>query len=221
MPAASPLSTYHFQAQMQQATALGTVVAARPVDAAPVPVVGFTPEAVPATAFVRLGSGYADTLAALASGQTEAAASRLDVLVQTLEAVQAPSSLSQYLSHMRHLLIQQTYDGRILAQFVALFEPLYAEVYAQVPVTNEVLLFQAGAWLENLSLAATVGDKVALQQSHRAQSLSRALRQLNVPPNVLGALEQLDILLSQPTVTDQDMSAIRAVVEKIQQGLSA
>ena len=40
---------------MQQASELGALVAEQPFGAASIPVVGFTPEAVPMTTFIRLG----------------------------------------------------------------------------------------------------------------------------------------------------------------------
>jgi hypothetical protein len=218
---ASSLSIYHFQAQLQQSGELGTLVAARSVGVAPMPMVGFTPEAVPVTTLVRLGTEYTDTLAALVSGQVKVAASHLNVLVQTLDAVQAPPVLSQYLNTMQHVLTQQTYDARTLAQFVALFEALYEAAYAQDSMVDEVILFRAGAWLENLSLAAAVGDKDVLQQTQRVKPLYGVLSRLEVPPTTRHALNQLNDLLTQPALTDQDVKVIRGLVGKIQQGLSA
>ena len=218
---ASPLSTYHFQAQLQPSGELGVLVATRPVGGAPMPMVGFTPEAMPITTWVRLGTEYADTLAALVSGQVDVAASHLNVLVQTLEAVQAPPVLSQYLSTIQPVLSQQTYDSRTLAQFVALFEALYDTAYAQDPMADEVILFRAGAWLENLSLAAAVGAKAVLQQTQRTKTLDGVLSRLEVPPTTRRALHQLHDLLTRPALTDQDVKAIRGLVGEIQQGLSA
>jgi hypothetical protein len=129
--------------------------------------------------------------------------------------------LSQYLNTMQHVLTQQTYDARTLAQFVALFEALYEAAYAQDPMADEVILFRAGAWLENLSLATAVGDKDVLQQTQRVKPLYGVLSRLEVPPTTRHALNQLNDLLTQPALTDQDVKAIRGLVGKIQQGLSA
>ncbi len=216
----SPLSIYRFQARMQNATALGPLVAARTPHAAPTPVVGFTPHAVPATAFVRLGILYADVLAALHSGTVQAATPHLAGLAQTLTTVQAPRALSQYIHGMQDLLTQPTYDSKTLTQFAALFGPLYEDAYARQTVASEVILFRVGAWLENLSLAAAAGDKAALQQEPMIRSLHRALRQLNVSPNTLDALEQLGALVAHQALTEQDVSTIGALVQKIQQRLS-
>lgn len=217
--AAGSLSIYQFQAQMQHPQALGSVVAARPLPQVPPAMVGFTPHARRKT-FVRMGILYADALAALQSGAVEAAAQRLRLLTQALTSIQAPAALPQYLRQMHTLLQQQPPTDKTLVQFAALFEPLYAHVYATDPAAAAWVLFQTGAWLENLSLAATVGDQAALRQTPMGQSWRAALRPLNVPPAVLDDLERLHILVARQPLTAEDLSATQTLVETIKTQLS-
>ena len=217
--AAGPLPTYQFQVQMQHAPTLGARVAARPVPKVPQAMVGFTPDAA-WPIFVRLGILYADTLAALQSGAVEAAGHRLGVLIQTLASLQAPPVLSQYLRVMQAVLQRQSPAGITAAQFVALFEPLYEAVYATDPTAAAWVLFRAGAWLENLALAAAVGDQAAIRQTHAVQSVQDALRQLHMPDAVLHALEQLQVLMARQPMTAQDLHAIQTLVDALQQQLS-
>lgn len=214
-----PLPTYRFQERMQHTPALGVLVAARPVPPVPRAMVGFTPVAA-RPAFVRLGILYADTLAALQSGAVEAARQRLDVLIQTLTSLQAPPVLSHYLQEMYTVLQRQPPAHPTAAQFVALFEPLYQAVYATEPNAAAWVLFRAGAWLENLTLAAAVGDQTAVRQAQVVQSVQEALRPLHVPDAVLEALTQLQSLVVRQPLTAQDLRAIETLVDTIQEQLS-
>jgi hypothetical protein len=82
------------------------------------------------------------------------------------------------------------------------------------------VLFQAGAWIENLSLAAAVGDQTAVRQEQAVRSLHESLRPLNVPPAVLDALEQLRALMARQSLTAGDLSALQALVETVKIQLS-
>jgi hypothetical protein len=217
--ATDPLSIYQFQAQLPHATAFGSLVAARPVPQSPRTMVGFTPHATRST-FVRIGILYADTLAALKSGTVEAAEDRLRPLTQAVTSLQAPPALAQYLREMQTMLQRQPLTDHTTTQFVALFEPLYAQVYATDPTAAAWVLFQAGAWLENLSLAAAVGDQGALQQAPVVQSLHDALRPLNVPDAVLKALEHLRALVAHQPMTAEDLRAVQTLADTIKQQLS-
>jgi hypothetical protein len=206
---------------MQHVKEIGTVVAAHP----PVPerpaAVGFTPQAA-RTTFFRMGTLYAEALAALHGGAVEAAASRLDVLLQALASVQAPRPLSQYLREMQTLIQRQQYEDKELATFLALFEPLYEEEYTRQNMAEALLLFRVGTWVENMFLAAAVGDPAAVQRGGQAAAEVRhALAQVHAPPAVLDALERLHRLVVHPTLTEQDLRAIRTLVQDIQGMLSA
>jgi hypothetical protein len=214
---AGSLPTYQFQISMQRAKALGTFVAAHSVRHPPV-VVGFTPQAG-RTTFFHMGTLYAEALATLHSGAGEATTQRLDVLVQTLASVQAPRVLSDYLREMLSLVQRRPHEGEVLATFLALFEPLYGDVYAR---NNEALmLFRTGAWLENMYLASAAGDRTALQQGGQAvEAFHSALMQLHAPPAATEALERLHLLTTRQTLTDQDVGTITTLVQDIQRVLS-
>ena len=71
--AARRLHTYRFQRGLPHAATLGTLVAAHDILPAPLPEVGFTPQAT-RTAFVRLGILFAEAVATLHGGAVEATA---------------------------------------------------------------------------------------------------------------------------------------------------
>jgi len=217
--AGASMPIYQFQAHLPHTAALGGLIAARPVPQIPRAVVGFTPHATRST-FARMGILYADTLAALQSGAVEAAEERLRLLTQAVTNLQAPLALAQYLREMQTMLQRQPPTDNTMAQLVALFEPLYAQVYATDPTAAPWVLFQAGAWGENLSLAAAAGDQKAVRQASVVQSLRDALRPLQVPDAVLDALQQLhDRMVRQP-MTAEDLGAIRTLADTITYQLS-
>jgi hypothetical protein len=164
-----------------------------------------------------MGTLYAEALAALQSGTVAAAAPRLDVLVRALATVQAPRPLAQYLHEMQTVLQSQRYTGEEVALFLALFEPLYEDAYVRTTTREGWLLFRAGTWMENLSLAAAAGDPAALRQGGPALvDIRRTLTQLQAPSEILEALARLHRLVAMPTLTDQDMGTIRMLVQEIQ-----
>jgi hypothetical protein len=210
------LSTYRFQVGMLRAKELGTFVAAHSALPAPPAVIGFTPQAG-RTTFFRIGTWYAEALAALQSDTVAAAASRLDVLVRALATVQAPRPLAQYLREMQTMLQSQRYTGEEIALFLALFEPLYEDAYVRSTTREGWLLFRAGTWVENLALAAAAGDPAALRQAGPALvDVHRTLAQLQAPSEVLEALARLHRLVTMPTLTDQDLGTIRTLVQELQ-----
>jgi hypothetical protein len=168
---------------------------------------------------VRIGILYADVLAALQSGTVEAAEDRLRLLTRAVTSLQAPPALAQYLREIQTML-QRLPPDNATAQFVALFEPLYAQVYATDSTAAAWVLFQAGAWVENLSLAAAVGDQQAIRQAQVVQSLHDALRPLNVPDAVLKALKQLHGLVARSPMTVEDLRAMQILIETIKAQLS-
>jgi hypothetical protein len=74
--------------------------------------------------------------------------------------------------------------------------------------------------MENLSLAAAVGDQGALQQVPVVQFLHDALRPLNVPDAVLNALEHLRVLVARQPMTTEDLRAIQTLADTITHQLS-
>jgi hypothetical protein len=216
--AARRLHTYRFQVELPHASTLGSLVATRPILPAPLPAVGFTPQASP-TAFIRMGVLFAEAVATLHGGAIEATAPRLDVLVQTLATVQAPTTLAQYLEVMQTLLRSQQYTGDALAPFLGLFESLYEDAYAQTPGEG-VRLFRVGTWVENMALAAAVSASTALHQEGQAiTEVRRVLTLLQAPQEVLDALTQIDHLLRQPTLTGGDISTIQTLLQHMQRML--
>jgi len=214
-----PAPIYQFQAQLLPTTALGALVTARPVPHLPRARVGFT-SLPPRSTFVRMGLLYTDTLAVLQSGAVEAAKDRLDLLTQAVNSLQAPPALAQYLGEMQSMLQRQPPTDHTMAQLVALFEPLYAQVYATDPTAAAWVLFQTGAWAENLSLAAAAGAQEAVQQAPMVQALHDALRPLNVPDAVLDALQQLHDSVAHQPVTAQDLRTIQTLADTITHHLS-
>jgi hypothetical protein len=210
---------YQFQVRLQQVHTLGTLVATQAIPREPT-TVGFTPQAAPTT-FVRIGLVFAEALATLRAGMVDAAAPRLDVLVQMLVAVQAPRTLAQYPRAVQTLLQTRQYTAEDLATFLALFEPLYEDMYVRTNAVEAVRLFRVGAWVENVYLAAAVGDPGALQQEGQTvEEVHRALTTLHAPRETLEALAQMRHLLTQPALSSKDVGTIQTLAQRVQEVLN-
>jgi hypothetical protein len=208
-----------FQRQIQPAQALGTFVAAHSALKEPAAFVAFTPQAA-RSAFVRLGTLYAEALATLASGDVPATAQRLDVLVQFLARVQAPPALPQYLQAVHTRLQQQGVPGADVATMLALFEPLYEDAYAGANSLQQVPLFRAGAWLENMALAAAARDMAALRYGGAAlEEVRNTLTRVHAPPEVFSALAQVQPLLTQPGLMKDEFRTVQHLVQDVQERL--
>jgi hypothetical protein len=217
---AGRLHVDQFQAGMADAKALGSLVAAHPARWDPTTVVGFTPQAS-RTAFVRMGILYADALAAIHGGAVESAAPRLEVLAQALLHVQAPPALPQYLRAVQTWVQQRSYTDAVLVQFLALFEPLYEGAYTAADEAERVTLFRAGAWLENLALAAATGDRAALRQGGAMLGeVRRGLARLPAPLEVSETLARVHRMTAARALTDQDIHTIRTLIQDVQRRLS-
>ena len=216
--AAQRLLIYWFQRGIEHTQGLGMFVEAHAAWREPPAIETFTPHAA-RTMFVRMGILYAEACATLASGDVETTLQRLDLLARTLASVQAPPTLSRYLHQLRTALQNQQAPEQDIA--LALFEPLYDDAYAGVDTREQRLLFRAGSWLENISLAAAAGDPKALRRGGVAvEEVRSVFTALSVPQQVLAALERLQHLVMQSTLTAGDMRVIRTLTQEIQEQVS-
>jgi hypothetical protein len=114
-------------------------------------------------------------------------------------------------------MLQQPTTPDVRDKVLALFEPLYRAEYVRDSAAEELLLFRTGTWLVNVSLAASAGDKTALQQADAVSYLQRELTRLEAPQEVLTAFAQLQQLMTQPQLADRDVQEILRLVRKIRQ----
>ncbi len=212
------LPTYRFQTHMRISKELQIQVAERLPTTAIAPVVGFTPQIQGAT-FFHIGRLHADVLAALHSRAIETADQYLNWLIQALTSVQAPSYLSQYLSAIQRQL--QEHPSQIDQSRLALagFESHYQEAYANTAPAARIL-FELGAWSENIYLAAATADTQAVKQGGTIQGVRQALQPLKLPSKSLELLAQLQELIDKPHLSTSDLAAIRSQVQALQGLLS-
>jgi hypothetical protein len=219
----SSLPVYQFQAQMQHAAAVEPTMMARVPVASDLVGRAFTSHQDRRVAFFRLGTVYADALAALHSHTPDASDTRLTVLLDTFHQLQAPDVLDHYLHELLALAKHQTYSDTELDKFLALFEPLYVSAYNLKEEPVALPLFQIGAWLENVALAAATQDSVLQQHTSALASYQDDLVRLQAPSQILDTFIQLRTLVTKPTLAEQDWHQIRSLVQEIQRvlGLTA
>ena len=208
-----PLHAYAFQAGIQSQTALGTLVAEHSALGATPATYGFTSQ--PRTRPYRVGLLYVEALAALRSDNVAVATPRLAALDHELAQGQAPTTLTTYMGTLRSLAEHPSAVPGALAALLVPFEPTYTE-YAGGDGGESLTLFQFGAWLGNMSLAAAAGDMAALRQGNVALYFLKVMRQFSAPKGVLDALERIDQLLAQPGLSERDVAEVVKLVKKAQ-----
>jgi hypothetical protein len=212
-----PVHAYAFQAGLRSERPLGPLVAEHSTLERTATAFGFAGKPVKTSVFL-IGTLYAEALAYLRSDDREAVLWHLAALENELTAVQAPQSLAQYVNTLYHFIEGQPQAAAVAAEWLALFEPLY-EDYAKSRSVERLLFFRAGAWLENLALAAAAGDKNALQQVATVQSFIKELPQFNVAPKVLEILEHIKRTLEKPVLDDRDVTAVLRLIKQAQRML--
>ncbi len=215
---AFPLSTYRFQDRLQDVATLGPLLASRTPDAVSIPIPAFAPRA-DQTPFFRMGILYTSALAAGRGGAADIVQQRLQALTQTLVSVQAPAELSQYLRELQTRLHEQPEKVTTWTLLLAGFESQYRDAYAASPL-DEWVLWQIGAWSENMYLAAALKDRTALAQTHAIPYFQHALGELNAPPRTVETLAQVQHLVANKALTEDDLDVIRNHLETIQATLS-
>ncbi len=215
------LSVYAFQAQLPHSAALQTAVTARATIEPEKIGRSFVTQQDRRVAFFRLGTAYADALAALHSRDVDVASTYLSHLNDILHQVQAPPILSSYLREVSAWIHSSDYTDDERTQFLALFEPLYITAYKPSEEPYAVSLFQVSAWLENMALAAVTHNPVAPQQASILQAYRDTLVRLQAPSQTIEAFDRIRSLATQTTLTPAERQHIRRLVQTLQRVLGA
>ncbi len=215
------LTVYPFQRQLSPTEALRVAVAAR---TAAVPEnIGrsFATTSDRRAAFLRLGTMYADALAALHSRDSSLASTYLQRLADILHGLQVPPVLSSYLQDIAAWMQRPSYTDVERIQLLALFEALYITAYTPLDAPHAVSLFQMGAWLENMVLAVTIRQPVMPQHPEVLQTYYDTLIHLQAPASALKAFRQLRTLMARAELNQEEFQQIRRLVQTLQRLLGA
>lgn len=204
-----PTPAHVFQKDMRPGADLGALVAAQDAEREP-HAYGFAGKSTHQKSFL-LGTLYAQALAYARSGNLEAATQRWQAMEQAL--VQTDEPLLSYRRNMRQWLQHEPPALEQFQAFLPLFESSF-ELYAERAHDQVLPLFQAGAWLTNMRLAAAAGDAARLRQS---DEVAYFLARLDAPKGVEDRLEQLGDLMAKETLGKREIKTVLKLVEKMQQ----
>jgi len=218
---ARALTVYPFQSQFPQNEALQTAVTARATIEEKDIGRAFVSAQDRRVAFFRMGTVYADALAALHSQAPDAAEAPLRRLGDTLRDIEAPAILVSYLQEVTTWMQHSSYTDDERTQLLALFEPLYVTAYNRQDDAHAVSLFQIAAWLENMALVASTKERVLVEQTAVLQGYHNALTDLQAPSKAIEAFEKIRTLASQAELSQAERLEIRGLVQTIQQLLGA
>jgi hypothetical protein len=210
-----PLNAYVFQASLTKEADLGALVTTQAAIERQVVAFGFAAKPAPAKSFL-IGALYIETLAYVRSGDFAAATQRWATINKELAPV--PEPLATHMHQVQRLLQSQNPTPETIGTSLALFEPFY-EAYVKDADAAQLTLFQMGAWLGNMSLAAAAHDQAALRHLDTIQYFSHEMQRLHAPAGVLDALDRLQTLLGQEALSDRDLNVVLKLVQKMQRML--
>lgn len=178
-----PAQAHVFQAGITEDADLGALLAAQATENETM-VYGFADKTIQEKSFL-LGTLYAEALAYARSGNIEVATQRWQMMDRALTQTMEP--LLSYRRDMKRLLEQEPPALERFAASLPLFESFY-EVYAAREHDQTLPLFQAGAWMTNMGLAAEAGDVEGLR---RGGAIAYFLARLDAPKGVEDRLRHL------------------------------
>ncbi len=160
-PLPGPAQSYVFQEGITADVDLGALVADMTAETEPMVAFGFAAKPAPARSFL-LGTLYAEALAYMRSGDIEATQQRWQTMDKALADMTEP--LVSYRRQMQSFLQHEPPALERVQAFLPLFESFYEASVARES-DHTLPLFQAGAWLTNMHLAAAAGDAESLRRS--------------------------------------------------------
>lgn len=204
----APADAYAFQKNIKQAVDLGAFVVAQDTETDGL-AYGFAGKSTHQKSFL-LGTLYAQTLAYARSGNIPAAAQRWDMIDR--ELAQAGEPLYSYRRNMQEWLQQNPPALKEFQEVLPLFGPSFA-LYSERLHDQTLPLFQAGAWMTNMRLAAA-GDAEGLRSRHE---VAYFLAHLQAPKGVEDRLRHLDDLLAKKQLSERDVKRVDKLLRKMQQ----
>lgn len=162
-----------------------------------------------------VGALYSESLAFMSSSDFELAEDRLEALQQQFIILGVPSSLYSYVSKVLSLVRQQEYSNEVLLDMLSLFQPFF-EDYASNRSDDFLILFRAGSWLSDLSLAAAVGNTNMLLQPAHLAYIAREMERMDAPQGVGDALERIAEITAKDQISTRDLQSVIAQISRIQ-----
>jgi hypothetical protein len=203
------MRAHAFQQGLRDDANLGALAAAQQTASEPT-LYAFSSYTSRATVF-RLGAWYAEALAFLRSGDLAAAMQRWQAMDRTLGQTAEP-----LLSYRRQIQQALQHEPPALQQFqtwLPLFESFY-EVEAARGHDQMLTMFQAGAWMTNMRLAAMAGDIEGLR---RDPAMAYFILHLNAPKGVERGLERLRELLAKRALSARELKTVDQLVQHMQE----
>ncbi len=102
-----------------------------------------------------------------------------------------------------------------MVEFLALLQP-QLDGFAASNSSDMQILFQTGAWLVDLSVAATAGDYRYLAQKMRIAYTIEEMERMEAPKGVLDGLRTIEEIAGRDQVEKRDVEKIAREVKRIQ-----
>jgi hypothetical protein len=175
---------------------------------------GFAAKSDEANVFL-VGALYSEALAFLAGGNTALAADRLTALQDQFLSLDVSSSLYGLISKTLSHVEAQRYSEDALLEMLSLVQPFF-EDYAGGRSEDFLILFRAGSWLVDMSLAAAVGHTELLRQTGHLDYIRGEMQRMDAPNGVLEALDEIASVAAKDEISARDSATVIEQVKRIQ-----
>ena len=202
------------QSALKRSGGLGEDFAANSAFGADASTFGFAERSPEARMFLA-GTLYAEALAFTQDGQYEAATDRLLALQDIVSKADAPVALRGYIQRTTEIIAEAVYDRHAMVEFLVLLQP-QLDGFAAGTSPDMQILFQTGAWLVDLSVAATAGDYRYLAQKMRIAYTIEEMERMEAPKGVLDGLRTIEEIAGRDQVEKRDVEKIAREVKRIQ-----
>lgn len=166
--------------------------------------------------FFLIGTLYSEALAHLSGGNLKLAAERLDTIENQFVAIQVPGALYSFITKVHSRVALEKYPKEALVDMLSLFQPFF-EAYAQDLSQDKLILFRAGSWLMDMSLAAAADNRALIRQANpQLAYFIKEMKRMEAPQGVLDAYARISEIADKEAVSDNDVKKVIKQVKKIQ-----
>jgi hypothetical protein len=169
----------------------------------------------PEARFFLVGAYYSEALALVRGGKTADAERRLEAIERLAVDLGAPSGLYSFITRAHSHVSRNDLPREALLEYLSLLQPLFSD-FARSQSSDKLALFNTGAWVTDMGLAAAAGDVTQLRQSVEMKRVVVEMKRMDAPKGVQEALGEIAAISEQKEIGERDAKKVLTLVQKIQ-----
>jgi hypothetical protein len=165
-----------------------------------------------------IGSFYSESIAYSRAGKAAPALDRLKVIDKEFIIMGVPNSIYRFIHKIENGITTKKYEPAVLLDFFSLFESVY-EDFLKSKGRDQLVLFQAGAWLMDMALAAGAQDIVLLKQRHVLNYFVAEMKRMNAPKDAQDALAEMSTISLKKEISPSDADQVLKLIKRVQSAI--